>query len=242
MPSFQELRDMAVISYSRGHISREACLVLLDEYSSKNPDFSYDVNDRFELDNIGETECKYNFRVEKGDIPVLVDILNLPDVFRCSQRTVSDKTEALCMLLKRAAYPCRYNDMIPYFGRPVPEISMITNTVIDYLYDTHGHRVTQWNNQFFAPDKLEVYAESIRQKGAALDNCFGFIDGTVRPICRPSKNQRIVYNGHKRIHALKFQAVSLPNGLIGNIYGPVGKVLWVKEIHISHIKISSCLQ
>ena len=36
-------------------------------------------------------------------------------------------------------------------------------------------------------------------------------------------NQRVVYNDHKRVHALKFQAVTLPNGLIANIYGPVGK-------------------
>ena len=40
-------------------------------------------------------------------------------------------------------------------------------------------------------------------------------------ICRPGKSQRIVYNGHKRVHALKFQSVALPNGLIANLYGPV---------------------
>ena len=28
---------------------------------------------------------------------------------------------------------------------------------------------------------------------------------------------------HKRVHALKFQCVALPNGLIGNLFGPVGK-------------------
>lgn len=31
----------------------------------------------------------------------------------------------------------------------------------------------------------------------------------------------MVYNGHKRVHALKFQAVALPNGLIGQLFGPV---------------------
>ena len=31
-----------------------------------------------------------------------------------------------------------------------------------------------------------------------------------------------VYNGHKRVHALKFQSVALPNGLIGNLYDPIG--------------------
>ena len=29
-----------------------------------------------------------------------------------------------------------------------------------------------------------------------------------------------MYNGHKRVHALKFQTVVLPNGMIGNLAGP----------------------
>ena len=82
----------------------------------------------------------------------------------------------------------------------------------------------EWNNQVLSPAALEAYADVIYRKGAALENCFGFIDGTVRPICRPGQNQRSVYNGHKRVHVLKFQSVTLPNGLIGNLYGPVGKI------------------
>ena len=71
---------------------------------------------------------------------------------------------------------------------------------------------------------LQEYADVIHAEGAALNNCFGFIDGTVRPISRPGQHQRIVYNGHKRVHSLKFQSVALPDGLIGNMYGPVGKL------------------
>ena len=44
-------------------------------------------------------------------------------------------------------------------------------------------------------------------KGAALENWFGFVDGTVGPIARPDENQIVVYNGHKRVHALKFQSL-----------------------------------
>ncbi|CAH3123971.1 unnamed protein product [Pocillopora meandrina] len=56
---------------------------------------------------------------------------------------------------------------------------------------------------------------------AALDNCFGFVDGMVCPISKPGVNQRAVYSGHKRVHALKFQSLALPNGLTGNLFGPV---------------------
>ncbi len=31
----------------------------------------------------------------------------------------------------------------------------------------------------------------------------------------------MVYNGHKRVHSLKFQSVVVPNWLIANLYGPV---------------------
>ena len=47
------------------------------------------------------------------------------------------------------------------------------------------------------------------------------MDGTVRPICRPKQHQKAVFTGHKRVHALKFQSVVTPNGLIANLFGPV---------------------
>lgn len=74
----------------------------------------------------------------------------------------------------------------------------------------------------YGPHHLQQYADVISAKGSPLDNCFGFVNGTVRPISRPGQHQRAVYNGHKRVHALKFQSVALPNGLIGNLYDPIG--------------------
>ena len=84
--------------------------------------------------------------------------------------------------------------------------------------------ITQWNQDLLNPGALQLYADAISRKGAPLGNCFGFIDGTVRPISRPDERQRIVYNGHKRVHALKFQSLSLPNGLIGNLNGQLVKI------------------
>ena len=51
----------------------------------------------------------------------------------------------------------------------------------------------------------ESFAEAIHSAGSPLDNCWGFIDGTLRPCCRPIRNQRILFSGHKRTHGLKFQ-------------------------------------
>ena len=81
----------------------------------------------------------------------------------------------------------------------------------------------EWNHDLLSPACLQTYADAVYAKGAALENCFGFVDGIVRPIAHPDENQRVVYNGHKRIHALKFQSLALPNGIIANICGPVGR-------------------
>ena len=124
--------------------------------------------------------------------------------------------EQLLTELKRFSYPCRYSDTIHRFARPVPEISMITNTVMDHIFLSHGHRISQWNFDILSPPMLQEYADVIHAKGVPLNNCFGFIDGTVRPISRPGQHQRIVYNGHKRVHSLKFQSVALPNGLVSS--------------------------
>ena len=130
--------------------------------------------------------------------------------------------KVLCMALKRFYYPCRYSNMIPCFAKPVPVLSMITNTVVGFIYNMHGHRIMQWNNFLLDQLKLEQCAAAVAEKRAALDNCYGFIDGTVRPIYRPQDNQRVVYNGHKRVHAIKFQSLTVPSGMIAQIYGPVG--------------------
>ena len=47
------------------------------------------------------------------------------------------------------------------------------------------------------------------------------MDGTVHPCSRPGQNQRILFNGHRRIHAFKFQSVNIPNGQIRNLHDPV---------------------
>ena len=120
MSSFKEL------AYDSSLINDVEFLVLFENYASKNPEFAYDYYTRFELENMQNNECLAEFRVKKEDVPVLVEALQIPETVRCEQCSVCGGIEGLCLLLRRLAYPCRYSDMIPHFGRPVPEICMIT--------------------------------------------------------------------------------------------------------------------
>ena len=102
--------------------------------------------------------------------------------------------------------------------RPVPQLSMITILVITELYDRYGHLLQTMDQPWLSRPNLVLFANAVHAKGAALDNCCSFVDGTVRPICPPKRNQRVVYNGQKRVHAMKFQSVVAPNELIANFY------------------------
>ena len=94
---------------------------------------------------------------------------------------------------------------------------------IEHFWNAQKHLVTEDISQQFIAERAELYANCIHQKGKALSNCIGFIDGTVLGIARPSGSlaQRVAYNGHKRKHAIKYQAVSAPDGLVQHLYGPL---------------------
>ena len=198
-------------------------MVLVEESEEKANVFPYWQYARFQLDAMLEDECLSEFRFAKADIPRLAEVLRLPAKFTCSNGTTASATEGLCMMLRRFSYPCRYSDLIPRFGRSKPEICLIVNRVMRYIDEEHRHLLESFDQRWLQPDKLEEYAAAIYVKSSALRTCWGFVDGTVRAVCRPGENQRVIYNGHKRVHAMKYQSVVAANGLIANLFGPVGK-------------------
>ncbi|CAN0383785.1 unnamed protein product [Pylaiella littoralis] len=66
----------------------------------------------------------------------------------------------------------------------------------------------------------QVHRSSLQLR-LSPNTLLGFIDGTVRGIARPKRDQRLFYNGHKRKHAMKFQGVITPDGLFVDLWGPV---------------------
>ena len=105
--SFRETRKMLLLAYDGNIISDDEFSVLWESYRSKNPDFPHSSYARFDLQNIVEAECLAEFRVQKQDIPVLANVLQLSVNIHCPQRTICNRVEGLGMLLKRFSYPCR---------------------------------------------------------------------------------------------------------------------------------------
>ena len=220
MPNLRELRDALLTAYNLGAIDDVEFALLYDLNTSKTPEIPYWQYDPFSLENMHKDECKAEFRIEKENLHDLVEALQLEDEQFMYNRLKVDTIEAICVLLKRLAYPCRYLHVVPRFARPVAEICVINNHMMNLIYDQWVFLLTDLNRQQLFPENLQRYANAVYARGAPLQNCRGFVDGTVRPIFRPGHDQRVVYNGHKRVHAIKFQSVTTPDGLVALLHGP----------------------
>ena len=87
-------------NYYSNIITIEEYALLFEENSSNNLDFPYYNYPSFNLEGQSDAECRANFRVEKHHIPLVEDVLHIPQYFACHQATLSEGTEGLCMLLK----------------------------------------------------------------------------------------------------------------------------------------------
>ncbi|XP_046840374.1 uncharacterized protein LOC124434526 [Xenia sp. Carnegie-2017] len=218
MPS---LREITVFAHALNAIDNEEFALLYDVNKPKSPRIPFWRYEDFDLDRMTDDECLAEFRFFRNDIYNLAEILELPGEIKCYNGLKVGNIEGLCIFLKRFAYPCRYIDMIHRFARPEPQLCMISNQVLNVIHERWHHLLTDLNQAWLQPENLEEFATVIHQKGAALNNCWGFIDGTVRPVARPGRLQRTLYNGHKKVHAIKFQSIATPSGMIANLYGPV---------------------
>ena len=82
----------------------------------------------------------------------------------------------------------------------------------NHIYDNFRHLLEHSNQPYLQPNFLESYCRAISNQGAALQNCFGFLDETVCPICRPGRNKKVVYNGHKKVHSFDCEYVCAHRG------------------------------
>ena len=106
--------------------------------------------------------------------------------------------------------------MIPLFGRSAPELSNIFNIMLTVVYEKHHTKLESVSHAWVDHSK---FAQIVLQKGATLRSIWGFIDGTLKPVCRPSTGQRELYSGHKCRHGLKYQHITCPNGLVCHCFG-----------------------
>jgi hypothetical protein len=77
-------------------------------------------------------------------------------------------------------------------------------------------------NQWLERNRLQYYAQAVRNRGGAVQNCWGFIDGTARPICASAL---LVLRQQKKIaqfclqnflHVILLKIITLTQNIIHN--------------------------
>ena len=136
MASLATVRDALLISRCTDIIDDVEFTCLFDANSSRMT-FPYYKFERFDIDAWDESECWTELRFGRQDLDLLREKLQIPDEIVCSQISVC---EGMCILLKRLAYPCRYTDMVPRFGRNPTDLCLIFNKTLDLIYTTSNTR------------------------------------------------------------------------------------------------------
>ncbi|KAH7941320.1 hypothetical protein HPB49_012289 [Dermacentor silvarum] len=90
------------------------------------------------IDAIPDHTFRRQFRFEKEDFPVLVKALQVPDHATCAHGVRVSAQEALCMCLRRLAYPNRLCDLQDFFGRHYSVISSVSNKMMFHIERKFG--------------------------------------------------------------------------------------------------------
>ena len=184
-----------------------------------------------EVEDISESDAIYYFRFRKQDLKGTTEALwprlrlFLPEDSSktrviCNNRYTCHYETGILMLLFRLSRPVRLRpEMERYFRSRNSRISAIIHTFLLALYRLSLPYLT--TPRIWLP-RMQYYSDLIYDKSnGAVQTVWSFIDGTLRPTCRPLYYQESAYSGHKRCHGLKFQSVGVPEGLIALLYGPI---------------------
>eukprot|EP00171_Calliarthron_tuberculosum_P002822 IDg2822t1 len=161
-----------------------------------------------------------DFRFKLAEMKKICDVLSWHGV-TARNSYVCEPMVACAVLLFRLATPQRWYDSELKFGMFSSQLSEVFWEMVELLNSKCANRLEL--RAPFLVSRASIYANAIKNAGAPVQDCIGFIDCTKIRMQRPggsNTNQRACYSGHKRFHCLNYQSLSTPDGLIFALYGP----------------------
>ncbi|KAL1470034.1 hypothetical protein MTO96_040712 [Rhipicephalus appendiculatus] len=128
-------------------------------YRAVKPRVSKSNGGHIIVDTMNEETFRRQFRFSKDDLPALTETLKIPTI-RSSQGVTVSGQEALLMGLCRLAYPNRWWDLEPLFGRHSSALSNIVSQLLGHIDSTFGHLLADVNNHsWLTLTDLEQHSE-----------------------------------------------------------------------------------
>lgn len=193
---------------------------------------------RGHISSHSDSTCYGSFRFTKDQLRRMVRALQFDQDFLLSNGAKYSGEAILLTCLYYMHRPMTQDQAADFIGITCqPDVSRMFNFFLDHMARWH-HLVA--NNP--ETDSLDMWAPFVAEFKRKLmffhvpgvdttrySNVIGFVDGKLHRVARPSQRpehslidvdtQQTVYNGYKKMHALKFQSVVAPNGMIIQLSG-----------------------
>lgn len=154
------------------------------------------------------------FRFKFEDLQTLLGALEIPETLNFEGH-VTNRLEALLLLLRRMSSACRYVDLAMEFDLLPHFQSVVFNGLCLHIFDKVGPHIRRIDHAWMTErNKLENFARALLEAGCPLENTFGWGDGSHIPVCKPVRGQRPWYCGHHKTHCFKVLVVTAANGLM----------------------------
>ncbi len=152
--------------------------------------------------------ARVTFNLAKVTLKRIIVHLQLPEVIIVP--THADRVlivEAICLILHHLSYPCRWFDLQNQFGSA---LSCIFYYTIHLILQRVKHGVLFFN---VSMENLQSFVDVFASHGVPeVIKLFAVIHVKKHNICKPTRHQRSMYSGHKRVHCVKYQTLEAPNG------------------------------
>ena len=157
MAQGRNVEEVLQEAFEEGLIGEEEFLLLLHENEVNPHQPRMRQFPPFNFDEWTDDECWIDLRLKKADIPRLLGIIGFGDdeeIVTYNRVRVS-ATEALCLLLRRLAFPCRYTDLMPKFGRPKAVLCVIFKHMLDHVYNRFSYLLSSFDQDWLSSENLE---------------------------------------------------------------------------------------
>ena len=183
---FESLSSVLVIAHDEGDIDDQELLVLLLVLEKDKLQSSHVRPPRLCLRSLDNHTCKLRFRFSSAEIVELCHALRIPEKMVGPSRVSWAGLEGRLVVLRRISYPCRLRELSDECGRSLPDPSRIFNSTLMWIWRRLSGQVQYlFAKAQFTPARLRAYRAAIYRKSGVDLRVWGFIDGTVRPMCRP---------------------------------------------------------
>lgn len=186
-----------------------------EQYIPRPMDFCFTING---------VDAFVEFRFHMPEIIYMVRALRMQLTYHSDCGYAMSGLEGLCLVLNRLALGSRLVDNAKIFGSSKARLSTMFNVILKEIYLEWKHLLL-WDHVQLTPAFMErmgmaVYAKTSQEFDSRRD-VWAFLDGTNIQVCRPrEEDQGELYNGYKKFHSIKYQALVSPDAIVRHLGGP----------------------